>query len=68
MTIRKIIAAAALATAMSAGAAQAEKDELVIGISQFPQGFHPNLASHVALSLIHGMSRRPSRSMTRNGS
>ena len=59
MTIRKIIAAAALATAMSAGAAQAEKDELVIGISQFPQGFHPNLASHVALSLIHGMSRRP---------
>jgi peptide/nickel transport system substrate-binding protein len=59
LTIRKIIAAAALATAMSAGAAQAEKDELVIGISQFPQGFHPNLASHVALSLIHGMSRRP---------
>lgn len=59
MTIRKTIAAAALATAMSTGAAQAEKDELVIGISQFPQGFHPNLASHVALSLIHGMSRRP---------
>lgn len=59
MTIRKTIAAAVLATAMSTGAAQAEKDELVIGISQFPQGFHPNLASHVALSLIHGMSRRP---------
>lgn len=59
MTVRRMIAAAALATVMSAGAAHAEKDELVIGISQFPQGFHPNLASHVALSLIHGMSRRP---------
>lgn len=57
--MRKTIAAAALATVMSAGAAYAEKDELVIGIGQFPQGFHPNLASHVALSLIHGMSRRP---------
>jgi peptide/nickel transport system substrate-binding protein len=55
----KLIAAAALATALTTGAAQAEKDELVIGISQFPQGFHPNIASHVALSLINGMTRRP---------
>ncbi|MDE0781275.1 MAG: peptide ABC transporter substrate-binding protein, partial [Alphaproteobacteria bacterium] len=59
MTIRRIIATTVLATALSTGIAQAEKDELVIGISQFPQGFHPNITSHVALSLIHGMTRRP---------
>ncbi|MBO6785114.1 MAG: peptide ABC transporter substrate-binding protein [Alphaproteobacteria bacterium] len=53
------IAAAALATVLASAEAVAQKDELVIGIGQFPQGFHPNLASHVALSLIHGMSRRP---------
>lgn len=59
MSAHSIIAAAALATALTTGAAQAQKDELVIGISQFPQGFHPNIASHVALSLINGMTRRP---------
>jgi peptide/nickel transport system substrate-binding protein len=59
VTIRGMIATAALATVLSTGAVQAQKDELVIGISQFPQGFHPNIASHVALSLIHGMTRRP---------
>ena len=41
------------------GYAQATKDELVIGISQFPTGFHPNLNSHVAASYIMGMARRP---------
>ena len=59
MSVRRIIATAALATILSTGNALADKDELVIGISQFPQGFHPNIASHVALSLIHGMTRRP---------
>ena len=59
MTIRRMIATTALATVLSTGAVQAQKDELVIGISQFPQGFHPNIASHVALSLINGMTRRP---------
>ena len=59
MSAHRILATAALATALSTGAAQAQKDELVIGISQFPQGFHPNIASHVALSLINGMTRRP---------
>jgi peptide/nickel transport system substrate-binding protein len=64
--IKPIIAAAAIATAAAtlavpgAGPAAAQgKDELVIGVGQFPQGFHPNLASHVVLSLIHGMTRRP---------
>ena len=59
MRIPVFVAAAALASVLASGAAQAQKDELVIGIGQFPQGFHPNFASHVALSLIHGMSRRP---------
>jgi peptide/nickel transport system substrate-binding protein len=59
LSVRRIIATAALATILSTGNALADKDELVIGISQFPQGFHPNIASHVALSLIHGMTRRP---------
>jgi len=59
VSAHRILATAALATALSTGAAQAQKDELVIGISQFPQGFHPNIASHVALSLINGMTRRP---------
>ena len=54
-------AAAALAVGlglMLAAPANA-RDELVIGISQFPTGFHPNTNSHVALSLIMGMTRRP---------
>ncbi len=63
MRAPRTIAAAALATVIAGGGAFAQNDartnELVIGISQFPQGFHPNLASHVATSFIHGMSRRP---------
>ena len=36
-----------------------ERNELVIGIGQFPAGFHPNLFAHVAQSLILGAARRP---------
>jgi peptide/nickel transport system substrate-binding protein len=39
--------------------AQADRDNLVIGVGQFPTSFHPNIASHVVLSYIHGMTRRP---------
>lgn len=35
------------------------RKSLTIGIGQFPTGFHPNLESHVALSFILGMTRRP---------
>lgn len=59
---KTVIAAAVLATALGSAPALAQekiRDELVIGVSQFPQGFHPNLASHVVLSLINGMTRRP---------
>jgi len=51
--------AAALAVFLAPGAALADKDELVIGIGQFPEGFHPSLFSHVAQSLVLGAVRRP---------
>lgn len=50
----------ALATLLTgSGPGWAAKDELVIGVGQFPTSFHPNIASHVVLSFIHGMTRRP---------
>lgn len=51
-----VCAAAALLLALPA---QAQKDELVIGIGQFPTGFHPNLTSHVAASYVVAMAHRP---------
>ena len=51
--------AAALAVSLMPLTAAAARDELVIGIGQFPEGFHPNLFSHVAQSLVMGMTRRP---------
>tara|TARA_R110002110_G_scaffold376568_2_gene586717 strand:+ start:225906 stop:227576 length:1671 start_codon:yes stop_codon:yes gene_type:complete len=62
LNLKTALAAAALATALASTPAltqESKRDELVIGVSQFPQGFHPNLASHVVLSLINGMTRRP---------
>lgn len=62
LKLKPLIATTALATALATTPALAQenaRDELVIGVSQFPQGFHPNLASHVVLSLINGMTRRP---------
>lgn len=41
------------------GEKEAEHSDLVIGIGQFPEGFNPNLFSHVAQSLILGATRRP---------
>ena len=40
-------------------AAHAAKDELVIGITQFPSTFHPNIDSMAAKSYILGMAQRP---------
>ena len=61
--LRRTLAAAVLtAVALGAGlpgAAQADQKNLVIGVGQFPTSFHPNIASHVVLSFIHGMTRRP---------
>jgi peptide/nickel transport system substrate-binding protein len=41
------------------GAAHAAKDELVIGITQFPSTFHPNIDSMAAKSYILAMAQRP---------
>ncbi len=50
----------ALGFALSAcGDKEPEHNELIIGIGQFPEGFHPNLFSHVAQSLVLGATRRP---------
>lgn len=40
-------------------AAPAPKDELVIGLTQFPSTLHPNIDAMVAKSYVHGMTRRP---------
>ena len=52
-------AALACAVLLLPAAAIAAKDQLVIGISQFPSGFNPNLESHVALSFIDGKASVP---------
>ena len=39
--------------------AKAAKDELVIGITQFPSAFHPNFDSMLAKTYILAMTRRP---------
>jgi len=39
--------------------AQAAKDELVIGITQFPSSFHPNIDSMMAKTFILSMAGRP---------
>ena len=42
------------------GAAKAAaKDELVIGVSQFPTAFHPNLEAHVTQGYVLAMTSRP---------
>src|SRR5688572_24160138 len=41
------------------GAARAAKDELVIGITQFPSTFHPNIDSMAAKSYLLAMAQRP---------
>ena len=48
----------AVLTAISSPATAA-KDELVIGITQFPSTFHPNIDAMLAKSYILGATRRP---------
>lgn len=47
--------------ALAAPPAQAgrDKDELVIGITQFPASFHPNIDSMMAKTYVLAMTRRP---------
>lgn len=46
-------------TALSVVPARAGKDELVIGITQFPSTFNPNIDSMLAKSYVLAMARRP---------
>ncbi len=39
--------------------ARADRDQLVIGITQFPYSFHPTFEAMVAKSYVLGMTRRP---------
>ncbi len=48
-----------LFSAFFANTAKATKDELTIGITQFPSSFHPTIDSMMAKSYILGMTRRP---------
>lgn len=45
--------------ALTVPPAGAARDELVIGISQFPGNFNPNIDSMLARSYVLGMTRRP---------
>jgi peptide/nickel transport system substrate-binding protein len=42
-----------------AAVAHAAKDELVIGITQFPSTFHPSIDAMMAKSYVQAMTRRP---------
>ena len=55
--MRRMLLGLALAALLAAPAAA--KDELVIGITQFPASFHPNIESMLAKSYVLGMTRRP---------
>ncbi|MCC7272381.1 MAG: peptide ABC transporter substrate-binding protein [Alphaproteobacteria bacterium] len=59
---RPILASLCLLLALALvrpGPAAAAKDELVIGITQFPSTLHPNIDSMMAKSYVLGMTRRP---------
>jgi peptide/nickel transport system substrate-binding protein len=53
------VLAAAVAAFLFTAAPTHAKDDLVIGISQFPANFNPLINAMVAKSYIHGMTRRP---------
>lgn len=56
--LRLLCLAAALALGLAAPA-RAAKDELVIGLTQFPSTFHPSIDSMLAKTYILSMARRP---------
>ncbi|MGH6662432.1 MAG: peptide ABC transporter substrate-binding protein [Rhodospirillales bacterium] len=58
-TLAIALCALALAGAFRPASAAAVKDELVIGITQFPSTFHPNIDSMLAKTYILSFARRP---------
>ncbi len=57
--LRALIAALMFAAALVWPGLAAAKDELVIGMTQFPATLHPAIDSMLAKSYVHGMTRRP---------
>jgi peptide/nickel transport system substrate-binding protein len=62
--MRRILAALTVLLALAVGTAPvstaaAGKDELVIGITQFPSTFHPNIDAMMAKTYVLAMTRRP---------
>ncbi len=48
------------------GPAKAARDQLVIGITQFPASFHPNIDSMLAKTYILALTRRPLTTYDKN--
>ena len=59
MRLRRALTGLAFLLTAAAMPAMAAKDELVIGISQFPGNFNPNIDSMMAKSYVLAMARRP---------
>ena len=60
-SVSKTIATAALllSVLLAPATAKAERDQLTIGLTQYPSTFHPNIDSMLAKSYILGFTRRP---------
>jgi peptide/nickel transport system substrate-binding protein len=54
-----VLGVLALAASLRPAPAHAVKDELVIGMTQFPSTFHPNIDSMLAKTYVLSMTRRP---------
>jgi peptide/nickel transport system substrate-binding protein len=54
-----VVVLSAVGAALLPGEGRAAKDELVIGITQFPSTLHPNIDAMAAKSYVLGMAQRP---------
>ncbi|OAN46748.1 peptide ABC transporter [Paramagnetospirillum marisnigri] len=57
--MRRLLASTLLATLLSFPAQAQTKDELVIGITQFPATFHPSIESMLAKTYVLAFAHRP---------
>jgi peptide/nickel transport system substrate-binding protein len=57
--VRWSFAALLAVTLIQPGPARAAKDELVIGMTQYPSNFHPNIDAMAAKSYVLAMTQRP---------
>ena len=63
--VRLLMLVIGMVLALAAGA-RAAKDQLVIGITQFPSTFHPSIDSMMAKSYVLAMARRPITTYDKN--